>query len=77
MTSMPKTQNSEKRSQGSGWRWRLAAWLLRLPADQMVVKTRFEEDSHQWQLMNFRKGYLGQIQLLMEAEKQGFFSHLR
>ncbi|CAB4146972.1 hypothetical protein UFOVP510_5 [uncultured Caudovirales phage] len=61
----------------SGWRWRLAAWLLGIRHDQMIVKSRFEEDSHQWQLQTFKVGYLKQIALLMEAEKQGFFSHLR
>lgn len=61
----------------SGWRWRLAAWLLRIPADQMIVKSKFQEDSDQWNLKNFKQGYLNQIRLLMEAEKQGFFSHLR
>ncbi len=61
----------------SGWRWRLAAWLLRLPADQMIVKSKFQDDSDQWNLKNFKQGYLNQIRLLMEAEKQGFFSHLR
>lgn len=58
-------------------RWKIACWLLGIRADQMIVKSRFEEDSHQWQLKNFREGYLNQIALLMEAEKQGFFSHLK
>jgi len=61
----------------SGWRWRLAAWILRIRADQMIVKSKFQEDSDQFNLRNFKQGYLNQIRLLMEAEKQGFFSHLR
>jgi hypothetical protein len=61
----------------SGWRWRLAAWILRIRADQMIVKSKFQEDSDQFNLRNFKQGYLNQIRLLMEAEKQGFFSHLK
>lgn len=66
-----------KHPQQSGWRWRLAAWILRIRADQMIVKSKFQEDSDQFNLRNFKQGYLNQIRLLMEAEKQGFFSHLR
>jgi hypothetical protein len=65
-----------KHPQQSGWRWRLAAWILRIRADQMIVKSKFQEDSDQFNLRNFKQGYLNQIRLLMEAEKQGFFSHL-
>jgi hypothetical protein len=53
-------------------RWKLAAWILRIPADQMVVKTRFEEDSHQWQIQTFKDSNYRYIRLLCEAEKQGF-----
>lgn len=64
----------------SGWRWRLAAWILRLPANQMVVKLRFEEESQQWHLQTFKEANYRYIRLLCEAEKQGFDTsriHLR
>jgi hypothetical protein len=58
-------------------RWKIASWLLGFRAEEMIVKTRFQEESDQYHLKTYQRGCLKQIALLLEAERQGFFSHLK